>query len=80
MTCARAPFSVTAALALAARLAVVVLAAHVTIPLLAPDAFITRVSAYLAATMAGGLIVAACGALALLDAPQPDACRPAGAA
>jgi signal transduction histidine kinase/DNA-binding response OmpR family regulator len=52
--------------ALAARLAVVVLAARLTIPLLAPDAFITQISAYLAATLAGGLIVAACGALALL--------------
>jgi signal transduction histidine kinase/CheY-like chemotaxis protein len=52
--------------ALAARLAVVVLAARITIPLLAPDAFITQTGALLAATLAGALIVAACGALALL--------------
>jgi signal transduction histidine kinase/DNA-binding response OmpR family regulator len=52
--------------ALAARLAIVVLAARLTIPLLAPDAFNTQISAYLAATVAGVLIVAACGALALL--------------
>jgi signal transduction histidine kinase/CheY-like chemotaxis protein len=52
--------------ALAARLAIVVVAARLTIPLLAPDAFMTQLSAYLAATIAGALIVAACGALALL--------------
>jgi len=52
--------------ALAARLAVVVLAAHLTIPLLAPDAFMAQISAYLAATIAGAFIVVACGALALL--------------
>src|SRR3954465_4133076 len=52
--------------ALAARVAIVVLAAHITIPLLAPDAFVTHISALRAATVAGALIVAACGALALL--------------
>jgi PAS domain S-box-containing protein len=52
--------------ALAARLAVVVLAARLTLPLLAPDAVITQISAYFAATVAGALVVAACGALALL--------------
>ena len=62
---ARAVFGHRAA-ALAARLAIVVLAARLTIPLLAPDAFNTQISAYLAATIAGALIVAACGALALL--------------
>jgi signal transduction histidine kinase/DNA-binding response OmpR family regulator len=53
-------------LALAARLAVVVLAARIAIPLLAPDGFVAQVSALLAATVAGALLVAACGALALL--------------
>ncbi|MEN3376544.1 MAG: hypothetical protein V7604_1899 [Hyphomicrobiales bacterium] len=52
--------------ALAARLAVVVLAAHLTIPLLAPDALMAQITAYLAATIAGAFIVVACGALALL--------------
>jgi signal transduction histidine kinase/DNA-binding response OmpR family regulator len=62
---ARALFGHRAA-ALAARLAIVVLAARLTVPLLAPDAFNTQVSTYLAAIIAGALIVAACGALALL--------------
>src|SRR5438876_6646465 len=61
----RAVFGHRAA-ALAARLAVVVLAARLTIPLLAPDAFTAQVSAYFTAMIAGALIVAACGALALL--------------
>jgi signal transduction histidine kinase/DNA-binding response OmpR family regulator len=52
--------------ALAARLAIVVIAARITIPLLAPDAFITNISAVFAATIVGALIVAACGTLALL--------------
>src|SRR3954471_4334456 len=52
--------------ALTARLAVVVLAAHLTISMIAPDGFITQASASLAATLAGALLVAACGALALL--------------
>ena len=52
--------------ALAARVAVVVLAVHVTIPLLAPDGSLDRISAAVAATLGGALIVAGCGALALL--------------
>src|SRR5258708_29177679 len=57
--------------ALAARLAIVVLAARLTIPLLAPDAFMTQISAYVAATIAGALIVAAFGAPALLPRRNP---------
>jgi PAS domain S-box-containing protein len=52
--------------ALAARLAVVVLAAHLTIPLLAPDPYIAQTSRYLAAAIAAALIVAACRPLAQL--------------
>ena len=52
--------------ALAARVAVVVLAAHVTVPLLAPDGFMSGFNAHIAATIAGALIVVACGVLALL--------------
>src|SRR3954469_13174842 len=54
--------------ALTARLAVVVLAAHLTISMIAPDGFITQASASLAATLAGALLVAACGAFAPLVA------------
>jgi signal transduction histidine kinase/CheY-like chemotaxis protein len=52
--------------ALAARVAVVVLAFHLTIPLLAAEPAFEGFDAPLAATIAGVLFVIACGALALM--------------
>jgi len=62
---ARAVFGHRAS-ALAARAAVVVLAIYVTVPALVTEAPFGHADALLAATIAGALIVAACGALALL--------------
>ena len=52
--------------ALAARAAVVVIAFYLTIPLVARDAAIPGFDATVLATLAAALVVAACGALALL--------------
>jgi PAS domain S-box-containing protein len=52
--------------ALAARIAVALVAIRITFPLLAPDGFILAFNAEIVATIAGALIVVACGVLALL--------------
>ena len=65
---------------IAARIAAVMLALYLTVPLVASEEAFAGFDGSTSATIAGAVLVAAIGVVALARAPQPQSCRGGGAA